>query len=216
MSINAKTAEQMVHDQLESRGIRNRAVLDAMRHVPRERFVPDQPPDQAYADRALPTLAGQTISQPYMVARMSELLDAKPGMKVLEIGTGCGYQTAILTHLGLEVVSIERNPDLVKRAKAILDERYPFAPITVIEADGTLGCPDAAPYDRILVTAAAPHTPRAYLDQLADPGRIVIPLGDRRTQVLTAIDRQDDRFTTTDDVACRFVPLIGEDGWSGM
>ena len=213
MTRTLAAAEKMVHDQLESRGIRSRAVLDAMRSVPRHRFVPDLPIEQAYSDRALPTSAGQTISQPFMVARMTELLSAQPGMKVLEIGTGSGYQTAILAHLGLEMVSIERNRDLLERARTILSELCPLAPIQLILADGTLGYPDEAPYDRILVTAAAPRIPKAYESQLADPGRIVIPLGDRHTQTLTVIDRHADQFTADDDVACRFVPLVGEDAW---
>ncbi len=215
MPEHTAAAEQMVHAQLESRGIRSHAVLDAMRAVPRHLFVPELPIDQAYSDRALPTLDGQTISQPFIVARMTELLSAQPGMKVLEIGTGSGYQTAILAHLGLEVVSVERNPVLLDRARAVLAEACPLAPIHLALGDGTLGCPDEAPYDRILVTAAAPRLPKAYEDQLTNPGRIVIPLGDRHTQALTIIDRHDGRFTTHDDVACRFVPLVGQDGWGG-
>ncbi len=205
--------EQMVQNQLEARGIRSTAVLNAMRSVPRHLFVPDVSIRKAYGDHALPTTAGQTISQPYIVALMSELLDVQPGMKVLEIGTGSGYQTAILVSMGATVITIERYPELMDHAKAILAEVCPAAPIRMLLADGTLGYPADAPYDRILVTAAAPHVPAAYKDQLADLGRIVIPLGDRYTQMLTVIERRQGMLLETDSVPCRFVPLVGEDGW---
>ncbi len=205
--------EQMVQNQLEARGIRSTAVLNAMRSVPRHLFVPDVSIRKAYGDHALPTTAGQTISQPYIVALMSELLDVQPGMKVLEIGTGSGYQTAILVSMGATVVTIERYPELMDHAKAILAKVCPAAPIRMLLADGTLGYPADAPYDRILVTAAAPHVPAAYKDQLADPGRIVIPLGDRYTQMLTVIERRQGMLLETDSVPCRFVPLVGADGW---
>jgi len=213
-SDTSESVEKMVQAQLEARGIRDAGVLNAMRTIPRHRFVPDLSPDLAYADRALPTINGQTISQPYIVARMTELLDARPGMKVLEVGTGSGYQTAILARLGLDVVSVERDADLMSRARAVLNELCPLAPIELCCTDGSLGLPDEAPFDRILVTAAAPKLPGAYEQQLADPGRIVIPLGDRDAQTLTVIDHKAGRFTIHEDLACRFVPLVGRDGWS--
>lgn len=213
MTDMAAAAERMVSTQLVARGIKHPAVLNAMRAVPRHRFVPDVTIERAYSDHALPTTAGQTISQPYVVARMTELLSVQPGMRVLEIGTGSGYQTAILAHMGASVVTIERSPELMDRARQVLAEVCSGADIRMLLTDGTLGDPDGAPFDRILVTAAAPHVPHAYLEQLADPGRIVIPLGDRHGQTLTVIDRRADQFTRTDDLACRFVPLVGEDGW---
>ena len=233
--------ENMVRSQIETRNIHSRAVLDAMRSVPRHLFVPEVSIERAYSDHALPTAAGQTISQPYIVARMTELLSVQPGMKILEIGTGSGYQTAILAHMGARIVTIERSPELHELARTTLAEVCPgtlipktpgetpggtpggtpgageipgAGAIRLVLNDGTLGYPDDAPYDRILVTAAAPNVPNAYEAQLTDPGRIVIPLGDRYTQMLTVIDRQGDQFSATDDVACRFVPLIGKDGWT--
>ncbi len=214
-------AERMVSTQLVARGIQSPAVLEAMRAVPRHLFVPDVTIEKAYSDHALPTAEGQTISQPYIVARMTELLGVRPGMRVLEVGTGSGYQTAILAHMGASVVTIERSPELMDRARRVLAEVCSSMAgaipggrdIRMLLTDGTLGDPEGAPFDRILVTAAAPHVPSAYLEQLADPGRLVIPLGDRHGQTLTVIDRNGHQFTHTDDLACRFVPLVGEDGW---
>lgn len=223
MTDATEAADRMVTSQLAARGIQSPAVLDAMRAVPRHLFVPDVTVERAYSDHALPTTGGQTISQPYIVARMTELLSVQPGMSVLEIGTGSGYQTAVLAYLGARIVTIESNPDLLDRARQVLAEVCPADPgadpgagghgIRLLLADGTRGYPDDAPYDRILVTAAAPRVPAAYKSQIADPGRIVIPLGDRHTQVLTVIERMGEQFTQIEDIACRFVPLVGEDGW---
>lgn len=208
-------ADRMVNSQLTARGVRDIAVLEAMRIVPRHLFVPEVTIQRAYSDHALTLTAGQTISQPYIVAHMTELLEVQPGMTVLEVGTGSGYQTAILSHLGAKVVTIERSAELLDRAKTILAEVCHGSLIRMLLADGTLGYPQDAPYDRILVTAAAPHVPAAYRQQLADPGRLVIPLGDRDGQTITVIDRMGADFIQTDDIACRFVPLVGEDGWGG-
>lgn len=211
----------MVEHDLRRRGVRDPRVLEAMRRVPRHRFVPGMPVERAYADRALPTAEGQTISQPYIVARMTELLHVDPGVRVLEIGTGSGYQAAVLATLGARVVSVERSPALAERARQVLADvlgeieavEDGDAAVRVVVGDGTLGWPEGAPYDRIMVTAAAPSVPEAYREQLADPGLIVIPLGDREQQYLTVIQRREGQFVQTRDTGCRFVPLVGEAGW---
>ena len=204
----------MIDEHLRGRGIRDRHVLDVMSTVPRHQFVPDVDPATAYTDRALPTVEGQTISQPYMVALMTEMLEVDMGMKVLEIGTGSGYQTAILLALGATVVTIERSESLARRAQGILEElALSDNRLTILVGDGTRGCPNHAPYDRILVTAGASHLPQAYREQLADAGRIVIPIGDRHGQYLMLLERHGQQFRHSRAIACRFVPLIGLDGW---
>lgn len=209
----ARAARQMVRTQLRDRGIRDVRVLEAMRRVPRHLFVPEVDIATAYGDHALPTAEGQTISQPYIVARMSELLDVQPSLKVLEIGTGSGYQTAVLAALGAQVISLERHASLAQRARQTLKQIVPGAAIEIVVGDGTVGYPLASPYDRILVTAASPRVLDAYRQQLADGGRLVLPVGDRDKQVLTVVDRRGDRYTPRDDLSCRFVPLVGEDAW---
>lgn len=205
----------MVRTQLRPRGIRDPAVLAAMLAVPRERFAPGLSPKLTYADHPLPTDHGQTISQPYVVAHMTELLRVKPGHRVLEIGTGSGYQTAILAYLGSVVVSVERHADLAHSARQRLGELIPDARMTVVVGDGSLGCAEHAPYDRILVTAAAPGLPTALDEQLNPRGRLLIPLGDRKSQVLTVFERDGDEMVRHNDLPCRFVPLIGADAWPG-
>jgi len=205
--------ENMIQRQLRSRGINNPAVLDAMSKVPRHEFVPEAGIEEAYGDHALPTLAGQTISQPYMVARMTELLDVKPGMNVLEIGTGSGYQAAILAAMDAQVTSVERYESLASQARSRLAQLLPDAQIKIILGDGTAGYADNAPYDRILVTAAAPRLPEAYREQLKNPGIVVIPIGDRIQQTLTVFYRHGEDWQRTHDVPCRFVLLIGRDAW---
>lgn len=203
---------QMVERQIAARGVRDPRVLDALREVPRHLFVPDDQKPHAYEDRALPIPSGQTISQPYMVAIMTELLAPEPHHRVLEIGTGSGYQTAILSRLSREVITIERHPELAAMAQEV------FATLGLINVDirvgdGTEGLPDETPFDRILVTAGAPSIPEALKQQLSDRGRLVLPVGPSVYQHLTVIDRFGNSFEQQEREACVFVPLIGRHGW---
>ncbi len=204
----------MVRDQLEQRGIRDKRVLEAMASTPREIFVPGVPVSLAYDDRALPIDAGQTISQPYMVARMTELLDVQPADRILEIGTGSGYQAAILARLGARVTSIERHADLSEVAR----ERLAEAGIEGVDlrvGDGSRGEPDGAPWDGIVVTAGAPSIPDALREQLAVGARLVIPVGPRDRQELIVVERRGPAdWVEWSDGAVVFVPLVGEGGWS--
>ena len=202
-------ALQMVDRQLRPRNIHNEELLQAMMDVPRHLFVPNVSPEVAYSDHALAIGCGQTISQPFIVARMTELLDVCPGSKVLEIGTGSGYQAAILAQMGAAVVTVERHSCLANCTRDLLYGLMPKADIRIIEADGTLGYPPLGPYDRILVTAAAPSLPPAYEVQLTQSGRIVIPLGDRMLQKLNIFNRRNGKLHRTVDLDCCFVPLIG-------
>ncbi|MBI2466317.1 MAG: protein-L-isoaspartate(D-aspartate) O-methyltransferase [Candidatus Rokubacteria bacterium] len=202
----------MVEDQLVRRGIGDRRVLDAMRKVPRHRFVEEALRDRAYGDHPLPIGEGQTISQPYMVAAMTQLLRLEGAEKVLEIGTGSGYQTAILTGLARRVCSIERLPTLAARARRILEELgYTNAVVKI--ADGTYGWPDEAPFDRVLVTAGAPAVPMPLFQQLAEGGRMVVPIGETQTQTLYVVEKVDGRMRTSADCGCVFVKLVGKYGW---
>ncbi len=205
---------RMVHRQLRQRGIHDARVLAAMGRVPRERFVRPDSSDQSYADCALAIDCGQTISQPYMVALMTEALKLSGGEKVLEIGTGSGYQTAVLAELARQVVSIERYGELSERAGEVL-RQLGYANVTLIVGDGTLGWPEQSPYDRILVTAAAERPPEPLLAQLADGGILVIPIGGRDVQTLQAIRRLAGSVEVVHLSACRFVPLVGAEGWPG-
>ena len=208
----AALRERMVEAQLEARGIRDRRVLEAMRRVPRERFVPSNARRQAYADRPLPIGGGQTISQPYMVAAMLEALDCAAEHRALEIGAGSGYQAALLGELCTEVRAVEIVEDLAHRAREILmDLDYENVHIEV--GDGTQGLPEYAPYDRIIVAAAAPEVPEPLIEQLADRGRVVIPVGGRLSKRLTIIDREDDELKRSEQMPCMFVPLVGKHGW---
>jgi protein-L-isoaspartate(D-aspartate) O-methyltransferase len=203
----------MVTDQLERRGIRDRRVLEAMASVPRERFVPGVPTSLAYDDRALPIDAGQTISQPYMVARMTELLEVEPGDRILEIGTGSGYQAAILARVGAAVTTIERHADLADSARERLVAEG-FGGVDVRTGDGSLGLADGAPWDGIVVTAASPSIPDALRDQLAIGARLVIPIGSRETQDLRVVERRGPAdWQEWSAGAVVFVPLVGEGGW---
>jgi protein-L-isoaspartate(D-aspartate) O-methyltransferase len=204
----------MVEKQLRARGIANERVLEAMASLPRERFVPEERRPIAYADEALPIPAGQTISQPWIVARMTELLSPKAGDRVLDIGTGSGYQAAILALLGARVVSIERQPELAASARQRLTELGFGDEVEVRLGDGSLGDPADAPWDGILVAAAAPAIPASLREQLSpDGGRLVIPVGDRRRQDLLLVIRQGDTWLERNDGPCVFVPLVGEEGF---
>jgi protein-L-isoaspartate(D-aspartate) O-methyltransferase len=211
--------ERMVREQLRSRGIRDAATLAAMSLVPREAFVPRARQADAYTDHALSIGGGQTISQPYIVARMSELLalgrSGWPGHgerpSVLDVGTGSGYQAAVLAQLGAAVVSIERDRDLAEAARERL--HHLGYEVDVVVADGSVGYAAGAPYDGIVVAAAAPAVPTPLIDQLGDGGRLVIPVGTRSSQRLTLIERSAGRVTTSAADACVFVPLVGEHGF---
>jgi protein-L-isoaspartate(D-aspartate) O-methyltransferase len=206
--------EEMVAGQLAARGIRDARVLDAMRHVPRHRFVPPELVGHAYDDTPLPIGERQTISQPYIVALMSEAL-ALPatGGRVLEIGTGSGYQAAVLATMGARVLSVELVPALAARARAVLAELELDDRVRVVEGDGTLGVPADAPYDGIIVTAGAPQIPRPLLSQLAPGGNLVLPIGEQDVQTLVRLRRAEQGLTEDYLGECRFVKLHGAYGW---
>jgi protein-L-isoaspartate(D-aspartate) O-methyltransferase len=196
---------------MAARGIRDGRVLAALASVPRELFVPEQLRRDAYADRALPIGSGQTISQPFMVATMLEALRLDGG-RVLEVGTGSGYQAALLAELADEVVSIERVPELAEEARRTL-ERAGYGRVDVRVGDGTLGVPERAPFDGIVVAAAAPAVPDSLYDQLAPAGRLVVPVGTRRDQWLEIVERSPAGPVRVRTVPCRFVPLLGAAGF---
>ena len=202
----------MVETQIAARGVRDTRVLDAMRTVPRHLFVPTHARAESYADRPLPIGQGQTISQPYIVAAMSELLAPKASDRVLEIGTGSGYQTAVLAALSREVITIERHAELAAQAGRVLAD-LKIENVDIRVGDGSEGYPDGGLFDRILVTAGAPAVPESLKAQLAPEGRLVIPVGPSHFQHLLVIDRRGDQFVETQGDACVFVPLIGREGW---
>ncbi len=205
--------QKMVMQQLAERGIHDTRVLDAMGRLPRERFLPADVRHLVYEDCALPIAENQTISQPYMVGIMSEALRLKGGERVLEIGTGSGYQAAILAMLGGQVISVERHPFLAERATVVLRE-LGFRNIDVVIGDGSRGWPAAAPYDAIIVTAGAPAVPDHLVGQLAPEGRLVIPVGDAKQQMLMRITNRAGHIQREEIMPCVFVPLIGAYGWS--
>jgi protein-L-isoaspartate(D-aspartate) O-methyltransferase len=211
----ATRRERMVQEQLVARGIRDERVLAAMRAVPRERFLSDDLDRRAYRDEAVPIPSGQSISQPYMVARMTELLAPKPGDRVLELGTGSGYQAAILAELGAAVTTLERHADLAATARDRL-HALGYGPdrVEVRLTDGSLGDRAGAPWDGIIVTAAAPSIPLELRDQLTEGGRLVIPVGPRDLQTLTRVVRHGNDWRETPHGQCVFVPLIGPGGFS--
>jgi len=205
----------MVERQLRARGIADERVLDAMDRVPRELFVPESVRDRAYVDAALPIGADQTISQPYMVARICEELGLRGDEKVLDVGTGSGYQAAVLAELAAEVHSIERIPELVDRARSNLAAAGCAGRVTVHLGDGTRGLPEHAPFAAIAVAAAAPEMPRTLYEQLEERGRLVVPVGGRWEQLLQVIVRTHEGPAVLRTVPCRFVPLVGEEGFHG-
>ena len=202
----------MLRQHLKARGIIDPRLIDAMARIPRERFIDESLRAEAYADQALAIDCGQTISQPYIVALMTQALALRGSERVLEIGTGSGYQTAILAELAGEVVSIERHEALSRQAAARLAE-LGYDRVKLAVADGTLGWPADAPYDRIVVAAAAAAPPPHLIEQLAPGGILVIPLGGREHQMLQAIHKVGDEVEMEPLSACRFVPLVGKEGW---
>ena len=204
--------ERMVDGQIRKRGISSESVLAAFSKVPRHLFVPENQHVYAYADSPLPIALGQTISQPYIAAYMTEALKLGGEEIVLEIGTGSGYQAAILSEIAAEVHTVERHPDLAKSAASLLST-LGYRNVYVHEGDGTLGLPALAPFDAVMVTAAAPGVPEPLLDQLRDGGCLIMPVGGRRGQILELHRRTGDRFSAEQLSPVAFVPLIGEKGW---
>ncbi len=209
----ASKRQQMVAEQIISRGIKDTRVINAMRKVPRHLFLDEALRAQAYEDNPSPIGEKQTISQPYIVALMTELLGLKGKEKVLEIGTGSGYQTAILAEIAEEVYSIERIPSLAKRARKLLDE-LKYTNIIIRIGDGTLGWKEQGPYDGIIITAASPYPPATLLEQLKVGGRLVIPIGEEFSQDLILYTKEGDgTYSSENHGGCRFVKLIGDEGW---
>ncbi len=208
------TAERhrMVDRQIAARGVRDPRVLAAMKKVPRHRFIPSQFWDQAYGDYPLPIGEDQTISQPYIVALMSEILELKDTDRVLEVGTGSGYQAAILAELAAQVFTIDRVGSLLAQAERMLDS-LGYINIKTRVGDGTLGWPEEMPFEAIIVTAGAPQVPRPLTEQLSLGGRLVIPVGDQWSQTLTCVRKTTEGLKFEYHGGCRFVRLIGEYGW---
>lgn len=208
-----RARERMVERQIARRGIDSPRVLEAFRSVPRHLFVPQNKREFAYSDGPLPIGRGQTISQPYIVAYMTEALDLQGEERVLEIGTGSGYQAAILGELAAEVYTVERHQDLAKTASQRLQDMG-YENIHVIQGDGTEGLPEHAPFQGVIVTAAAPEVPRPLLEQLDEGGRLIMPVGSRGGQVLKLYQRREGDFSVKALSPVAFVPLIGEHGHS--
>ena len=204
---------RMVEEQIKARGLTEERLLAAFRKVPRHLFVPEELQARAYEDHPLQIGCGQTISQPLMTAIMVAALRLQGHERVLEIGTGSGYQTAILSLLALEVCSIDRLPELAADAAARL-EQLGFANVDITIGDGTLGWPERAPFDGIIVAAAAPRLPHALREQLADGGRLVIPRGDKTKQTLYVMEKRGQTLQEQRVTECMFVPLVGQDGWA--
>ena len=204
---------RMVDTQLKSRGLLDERLLEAFAKVPRHLFVPEEMRQEAYADHPLPIGAGQTISQPYIVALMVDCLSLQGHERVLEIGAGSGYQTAILAELALEVFSVERIPDLLHAVRARLNA-LGYLNVHLTTSNGSLGWPEHAPFDAILVSAAAPRVPPPLIAQLAEGGRMAVPIGTPQAQMLIQVEKRQGGLTQQEIASCVFVPLIGEYGWS--
>jgi protein-L-isoaspartate(D-aspartate) O-methyltransferase len=207
-----RAREKMVEEQVVARGIKNPRLLAAMRKIPRHLFVDPGLLQRAYDDGSLPIGAKQTVSQPYMAARMTEALELSGEEKVLEIGTGSGYQAALLAELSFNVFSVEKIRALAVKARAVLD-RLQYHNIAIQVGDGTIGWPEHSPFDAIIVTAGAPDLPRPLIEQLAVGGRLVIPVGDDESQVLVRVTRHPSKFEEEQLGDCRFVKLWGKFGW---
>lgn len=203
---------RMVQEQLEARGITDKRLLEAFRKVPRHLFVPQELQREAYEDHPIPIGCGQTVSQPYMVALMVQLLRLQGHERVLEIGAGSGYQLTILAELALEAYSVERLPELATHALRRL-EQLGYLNVHLTSGNGSLGWPEHAPYDGIVVAAGAPTMPQPLIDQLGDGGRLVIPVGSHQAQTLTVVEKRGNELRVTEVTSCVFVPLIGEQGW---
>ena len=204
---------RMVDEQLRQRGIRDENVLKAMGIVPREEFVVDRYRSQAYADHPVPIPLGQTVSQPFIVAKMLEAAEIVRGNKVLEVGTGTGYEAAILTRMGARVFTVERHAELAALARIHLESLH-YDGVNVVTGDGSEGLPEEEPFDAIVVAAAVPDVPPALLEQLAEGGRMVIPIGPPDLQSLVVIRKSKNNFDRQNIDDCRFVPLIGKQGYA--
>lgn len=211
---NTGDRARMVEHQLRARGIVSEAVLEVMGRVPREQFLPPDLRSQAYRDQALPLSEGQTVSQPYMVAVMTEALGLRAQHRVLEIGTGSGYQTAVLSRLASEVYTVERIQALADGARETLD-LLECGNVRFRVGDGSVGWAQEAPFQAILVTAGAPRVPEPLKNQLCEGGRLVVPVGDQFLQELVRVTRSDQGFVSENLLKCRFVPLLGAEGWKG-
>ncbi len=208
----AKLRERMVEEQLKPRGINDPLVLQVFSEVERYRFVPEEFRASSYADYPINIGEGQTISQPFIVAIMTQALELNPQDKVLEIGAGSGYQTAILAELAKEIYSVERIESLAKNAEALLSE-LGYKNIKIKIGDGTLGWEEKAPFDKIIITAASPRIPLPLAQQLAENGKLILPLGDSFSQVLTLVEKKADQLLRQEICSCIFVPLVGKYGW---
>jgi len=215
MTLDYETArQQMVHKQLSQRGLEDKRVLAVMEEVPRELFLPEHMRASAYDDRALSIGCGQTISQPYIVGLMTIMLDIHAEHRILEIGTGSGYQTMILSRLAERVYTVERIGALRKEAQRVLAS-LGVGNVHLAKGDGSLGYGPAAPYDRIMVTAGAPSIPSVLVEQLTEGGRMVLPVGPTDRQTLTTVEKKAGRVTETPGIGVRFVKLVGAQGWPG-
>jgi protein-L-isoaspartate(D-aspartate) O-methyltransferase len=210
----AALRKRMVEEQLIPRGIKDKKVLDAFKKIERHRFIPEELRESAYADFPVPIGQGQTISQPYIVALMTECLGLTGKEKVLEIGTGSGYQTGILAELTKEIYSIERFDNLAKNAEKVLGE-LGFTNIKIKVADGSLGWVEESPFDRIIITAASTRIPLPLIEQLKENGKLILPLGESFSQVLTVVEKKGNKLESIEVCGCVFVPLVGKYGSAG-